>query len=225
VHRLNGTGRGGARAGTLAACALAVLAALGPLGGCASRGPAPAGEDGGLRPAQDASAPADPAAVPQLRLAPAQLGRTLALQQHIDVRAPGHAQQLDVVLEADAAHVRLAVLAMGQVAARLDWDGTSLDETRAPWWPPQVSGARILSDLQFAEWPVASVRAALPAGWQVAEEGDVRTLRHGDEIVASATRRPGGIVEIAQRRVPYTLTIASQPLDPVSDAGAGSGHE
>jgi hypothetical protein len=157
-----------------------------------------------------------------LRLAPALLGRTLALQQHIDVRAPGHAQALDVMLEADPRHVRLAVLAMGQVAARLDWDGATLDESRASWWPPQVSGARILADLQLAEWPLAAVQGGLPAGWRVEEEGGVRTLRHGEEIVTTVTRRAPDVVEIAQHRAPYTLTIASRPLEQAAEVSAAA---
>jgi hypothetical protein len=217
VQRLIGIGRVPARADALAAsragaCVLAVLASLASLGGCAS-----AGSSAAASPAGSASAAA--ADVPQLRLAPAELGRTLALQQRIDVRAPGRAQALDVMLEADDRRVRLAVLAMGQVAARLEWDGARLDETRAPWWPPQVSGARILSDLQLAEWPAASVRAALPAGWRLDEEGDVRTLSQGAEVVTTVSRRAGGIVEIAQRRAPYTLTIASHPLDQAEGSG------
>jgi len=195
---------------------IAVLAIAASLGGCAGAG-------GPASPTATTAASAA-AEVPQLRLAPAELGRTLALQQRIDVRAPGHAQALDVMLEADDRRVRLAVLAMGQVAARLEWDGVTLDESRAPWWPPQVSGARILSDLQLAEWPAAAVRAALPAGWRLDEVGDVRTLSQGAEVVTTVTRRAGGIVEIAQRRAPYTLTIASHPLEQVSDAVEGSGQ-
>ena len=169
-----------------------------------------------------ASAPAPSASsrdVPQLRLAPSQLGRTLALMQHIEVQAPGHAQQLDVALEVDPAHVRMAVLAMQQVAARLDWDGTTLAETHAPWWPAQVSGERILSDLQLTYWPIATIRAALPAGWSVAESGAVRELRQGDEVVTTVTRRgEGAVVDLEQRRAPYRLTITSAPMEAASGA-------
>ncbi len=164
--------------------------------------------------------PANAREAPQLRLAPAQLGRTLALMQHIEVQAPGHAQALDVALEADAAHVRLAVLAMQQVAARLDWDGTTLDETRAPWWPAQVSGARILSDLQLTYWPAATIRAALPAGWSLVEDGAVRELRQGEEVVTTVTRRgEGTVVDLEQHRAPYRLTITSAPMDAASGGG------
>jgi len=196
-----------ALAGT--ACVLACAAGLAGLAGCATP------------PAAGVPASSSAREVPQLRLAPALLGHPLALQQRIAVQAPGQARQLDVLLEADAAHVRLAVLAMGQVAARLDWDGVTLDETRAPWWPPQVSGARILSDLQLSLWPVAAIQAALSGGWRVAEEGAVRTLYDGGEIVATVTRRGADVIEIAQRRAPYTLTITSQPLEAQDGAASG----
>ena len=78
-----------------------------------------------------ASAPPVSHASPQLRLAPALLGRALNLQQHLTLQTPGRDQQLDVLLEADPRHVQLGVLAMGQVAARLDWDGTTLTESKA----------------------------------------------------------------------------------------------
>ena len=151
--------------------AWAVLAGTGALAGCAS-----------------APAPDSARATPQLRLAPALLGRPLNLQQHLTLQAPGREQQLDVLLEADARHVQMGLLAMGQVAARLDWDGTTLDESRAAWWPQAVSGSRILSDLQLTLWPVAAIQAALPAGWSLVEDGNVRTLSQGGEVVTVITR-------------------------------------
>ena len=179
-----------------------------------------------------ATAPAPSRASPQLRLAPASLGLTLALQQHLTLQAPGHDQQLDVLLEADARHVRVAVVAMGQVAARLDWDGRTLAEDKAPWWPPEVSGSRILSDLQLTLWPVAAIQAALPAGWAIAEDGDVRTLTQDGEVVTVVTRlcapappscaqsqdprRGSTLIELDQRREHFKLKIESR------DLGAGA---
>jgi len=159
-----------------------------------------------------ASAPPAAQASPELRLAPALLGRALALQQHLTLQAPGREQELDVLLEADARHVRLGVLAMGQVAARLDWDGVTLAETKAPWWPQAVSGARILSDLQLTLWPVAAIQAALPAGWQLAEAGDVRTLTEDGAVVTVITRTGAQVVELEQRREHFKLKIESRDL-------------
>ena len=160
-----------------------------------------------------ASAPprAAPRETPQLRLAPALLGHPLNLQQHLTLQAPGHDQQLDVLLEADAQHVQLGVVAMGQVAARLAWDGTTLAEERASWWPQAVSGSRILSDLQLTLWPVAAIQAALPAGWTLAESGNVRTLSQDGEVVTVITRTAPAVVELDQRREHFKLKIESRP--------------
>ena len=175
--------------------ALLALAGAGLLAGCAGAPPA-----------------AQPGAAPQLRLAPALLGRTLNLQQRLTLQSPGHDQQLDVLLEADARHVQMGMLAMGQVAARLSWDGTTLDESTAPWWPQQVSASRILSDLQLTLWPVPAIQAALPAGWHLTEDGNVRTLMHADEVVTVITRLSPWRVALDQRRDHFKLTIESRDL-------------
>jgi hypothetical protein len=159
-----------------------------------------------------APAPASAHATPQLRLAPALLGRPLNLQQHLTLQAPGHDQQLDVLLEADAQHVQLGVLAMGQVAARLGWDGATLKEERSPWLPQAVSGARILSDLQLTLWPVPAIQAALPAGWRLVEAGNVRTLSDDQGVVTVITRRSPQVVELDQRREHFRLVIESRDL-------------
>lgn len=159
-----------------------------------------------------AGAPVATRASPQLRLAPALLGRTLNLQQHLTLQALGHDQQLDVLLEADARHVQMGVVAMGQVAARLAWDGTTLTEDKASWWPQEVSGARILSDLQLTLWPVAAIQAALPAGWALAEDGNVRTLTQDGEVVTVITRSSPLVVELDQRREHFRLKIESRDL-------------
>jgi hypothetical protein len=175
--------------------AVFALACVGALPGCAS---APA------------SAPAS--AAPQLRLAPALLGHPLNLQQHLTLQAPGHDRQLDVLLEADERHVRMGVVAMGQVAAHLDWDGTTLTEDRAPWWPQAISGSRILSDLQLTLWPVAAIQAALPAGWRLEELGGVRTLTQDGAVVTVITRTGPRLVELDQRREHFKLQIESRDL-------------
>ena len=163
-----------------------------------------------------ATAPPRPAEPPTLRLAPALLVHPLDLQQHLTLQAPGREQQLDVLLEADAQHVQLGVVAMGQVAARLSWDGVTLTEDKAPWWPQAVSGSRILSDLQLTLWPVAAIQAALPAGWQLAEDGNVRTLTQDGVVVSVVTRKSPWVVELEQRREHFVLKIESR------EAGAGS---
>jgi len=150
--------------------------------------------------------PADVAA-PVLRLAPAALGRELAVQQQLTVTTQGRTQRIDVLLEADAGAVRLALVHMGQTAARLSWDGRELQETRAPWLPDAVSGERILSDLQLAMWPATAVRAALPPGWFLDTTADTRVLRHGTTPVVAVAYPSPSRIEIDQRHDGYRLVV------------------
>lgn len=178
----------------MAACALAAGVA-----GCATTGtPAAAG------------AP-NPADAPLLRLPPASLGRTLRLEQHITVQYPSpqgeQTRDMLALLEADAAHTRLAAMAGNQVLARIDWDGHDLRVTRSPWAPPELKPERILSDMQLSLWPVAAIQAALPAGWRVDAADGLRQLRAGTEVVAEIRYPDAATTLFTQRRDGYRLTI------------------
>lgn len=150
---------------------------------------------------------------PLLRLAPAALGRTLNAQQALVVTAPGRApQRAEALLEADAQAVRLAVFGLGQTAARLEWDGRELHEQRAPWWPAAVSGARILNEMQLSLWPAEAVRAALPAGWTLEDDGATRRLLWDGRAVITVNREAGGRLELVNERDGYRLRIESHEL-------------
>jgi hypothetical protein len=185
--------------------ALAMAAAL--VSGCGALCPAP----GPL-----AAPPRDDA--PLLRLPPQALGRSLALQQQLTVDVRGQPERrLDVMLEADPSAVRLALVGPGgQTAARLEWDGLRLDETRAPWLPAAVSSERILSDLQLVLWPAAAIRSALPAGWSLVQDGDradaPRVLRQQAEDVVTVSYPSATRAELVQHRAGYTLVIDSRPV-------------
>ncbi|MEK7319987.1 MAG: DUF3261 domain-containing protein [Pseudomonadota bacterium] len=171
---------------------LAALAALAVLTGCATVAPTRA-------------------EVPLLRLPPASLGRTLNLQQQITVQFPSpqgeQTRDMIAMLEADAAHTRLAAVAGGQVLARIDWDGRDLRVTRAPWAPRELMPERILSDLQLSLWPVEAIQAALPDGWRVDATPAMRVLRYGDEVVAEVRYPDATTTLFTQRRDGYRLTI------------------
>ncbi|MET0348848.1 MAG: DUF3261 domain-containing protein [Rhizobacter sp.] len=149
---------------------------------------------------------------PVFRLSPASLGKDLAVQQQLAVTTRGQTQRVDVLLEVDATAVRLAVVAMGQTAARLEWDGRKLSETRASWLPAAVSGERILSDLQLALWPEAAVRAALPPGWFLDTVAGGRVLRQATETVVAVTYPSASRIEIDQRRDQYHLVVDTRGL-------------
>ena len=170
---------------------IALLMAVLLLAGCATSPPAPA------------------VALPALRLSPASLGQELALQQRLVFRHGAHQRELDALLEVDAAEVRLVVQAMGQSGVRLQWDGRELTQQRAAWLPASVRGERVLDDLQFSLWPLDAIRTALPAGWQVTEQGNVRELEHEGRTWLSRTRVDAATLHLRNHAEGYELVIES----------------
>lgn len=152
-----------------------------------------------------------PEPVPALRLSPASLGHPLVLVQRLTVTAQGQSQRLDVALEADADGVRMAVVALGQIVARLDWDGQTLRETRAAGWPETARGERILGDLQLVHWPAEAVRAALPPGWTLALAPGERILRHLGRPQVKVRYLSAEEVELENLAQGYRLRIESRP--------------
>lgn len=147
--------------------------------------------------------------MPLLALAPAALGRELAVQQRLHFAFGAQQRDLEALLEVDADEVRLAVQALGQAGVRLSWDGRTLQQQRAPWLPPQVRGERVLSDLQFTLWPAEAIRAALPAPWTLeAANGERRLLRDGHAWLVVLDQGEGRY-RLDNRAEGYTLQIES----------------
>lgn len=111
-----------------------------------------------------------------LRLSPAALGTQFVLQQQISIDAGGQTRQIEALLEADASTVRLAMLDMGMVRARMSWDGTTLRHEFPPQLPRQLDPGRILTQIQLAYWPQEAIRAALPSGWTLEATRSHRVL-------------------------------------------------
>lgn len=147
--------------------------------------------------------------LPALRLAPAALGREVAEQQRLVFRFGSHVRELDALLEVDAGGVRLAVQAMGRTGVHLQWDGERLVERRADWLPAAVRGGRVLDDVQFSLWPADAVRAALPAGWELADTGDVRELRRDGHAWLVRERMDAATLRVRNLADGYDLTIES----------------
>jgi hypothetical protein len=167
------------------------------LAGC---GGAPSRADAGAQPAVD---------LPLLAMAPAALGRELAVQQRLHFAFGAQQRDLEALLEVDADEVRLAVQALGQAGVRLSWDGRTLQQQRAPWLPPQVRGERVLSDLQFTLWPAEAIRAALPAPWTLdTANGERRLLRDGNAWLL-VQDQGAGRYRLDNRAEGYTLQIES----------------
>lgn len=151
------------------------------------------------------------AGMPVLRLTPASLGHPLALQQRLQVGIGQRSQTLDALLEVDAEELRLGVQALGQSALTLRWDGKTLDEQRADWLPPMLSGERVLFDLQLVYWPARAIRAALPADWSLLDSDSERRLLHGDEEVVRVSYPSAEHAVLTQLRDSYRLDVSSIP--------------
>ena len=147
--------------------------------------------------------------LPRLHLAPAALGRELSVQQQLRFESGVQRREMDALLEVDAGEVRLLVQAMGQSGVRLSWDGTRLQERRAPWLPPFVRAERVLDDMQFALWPEGAIRDALSGGWSLEVDGHARSLVHGGRAWLRATRLGPSAMQLENLAEGYRLDIAS----------------
>ncbi len=141
-----------------------------------------------------------------LKLAPAALGETLSLQQHLTVERGGRI---------DAAQVEMVGLAFGQRVLSIRYDGKQLTSWRHLMLPAQVRADDVLEDMQLTLWPLEAIAARLPAGWRIEEGAQRRRLYLQDELVAtidySAQPRWQGTIVMDNLRYQYKLTIQSAP--------------
>ncbi|MYM25719.1 DUF3261 domain-containing protein [Duganella sp. FT135W] len=158
-----------------------------------------------------ASAPPQSQARLGLKLAPAALGTSISVQQHLKVERDGRTDDLDVALQVEPDAVDVVGLAFGQRVLTLHYDGKELSSWRHVMLPSQVRAEDVLEDIQLTLWPADAVAAALPPAWRVAEEGKVRTLSLDGEpimrIVYSGDPRWSGTVVLDNLRYHYKLTI------------------
>jgi hypothetical protein len=179
-----------------AIAAMAAIAATLLLGACASTAPPPQARLG-------------------LKLAPATLGASISVQQHLKVERNGRTDDLDVALQVEPDAIDVVGLAFGQRVLTLRYDGKELTSWRHVMLPSQVRAEDVLEDMQLTLWPAEAIAAALPAGWRVAEQGSKRTVYLADEpimeIAYSGTPRWSGTVVLENLRYHYKLTIQFAP--------------
>ncbi len=134
-----------------------------------------------------ADAPAQPARL-GLKLAPATLGTSLSLQQHLRIERQGRVDELDAALEIDAERLDMVGLALGQRILALHFDGRSLESWRHPLVPEQLRGEDVLEDLQLTLWPIEVIRESLAGrlehrrGWPSADFTAARSTGVGDRL-------------------------------------------
>ncbi len=150
-----------------------------------------------------------------LMLAPAALGQSLSLQQHLTVERNGRIDELDAALDVDDARLELVGLAFGQRVLSLRYDGKQLTAWRHKMLPSQVQAEDVLEDLQLTLWPFDAIARALPAGWRIEERGLLRTLYREQQVVAtiqySEPTRWSGTAVLDNLRHQYRLTIQTAP--------------
>ncbi|MDR2365526.1 MAG: DUF3261 domain-containing protein [Zoogloeaceae bacterium] len=152
---------------------------------------------------------------PLLSIAPEILGER-ALEQRLVIRWPGGERALDAALEIAGGRLRLALMSFGLRVSTLEYDGRTLEETRH--LPQAPVGARMIDDLLLIAAPTAALRAALPEGWAVAENGRRREItRDGKTRIVIqyqyAVDSPWqGRVEFTHRLQGYHLILDSHEL-------------
>ena len=150
-----------------------------------------------------------------LKLAPAALGQSVSVQQHLKVERKGRIDELDAAIEIDAEQVQMVGLAFGQRVLTVNYDGKELTSWRHMMLPKQVRPEDVLEDLQLTLWPAQAIERSLPPGWRIVDAGLQRTLYLNDVIVSSITYtgmpRWSGTVILNNLRYDYRLTIESAP--------------
>ena len=107
----------------------------------------------------------------------------------------------------------MGVQALGQSALTLHWDGNILQQQRADWLPPSLSGERVLFDLQLVYWPADAIRSALPKDWSLQESAGQRHLLHAGTEVVDVTYPADDHAVLHQLRDGYTVDITSTAAD------------
>jgi hypothetical protein len=148
-----------------------------------------------------------------LKLAPATLGASISLQQHLTVERDDKIDELDTALEIDPEQLELVGLALGKRVMTLHYDGKTLQSWRHPLLPEQVRAEDVLQDIQLTLWPADAIQQALPPGWRIEENGLRRTLLSSDVPVMlidySTALRWNGKVILTNLRYHYRITIQS----------------
>ena len=95
-------------------------------------------------------------------------------------------------------------------------DDFAPDELRNNYrgWPQAVQPSQMLALVQLVHWPAAALRAALPLGWTLEDDGDRRVLHRGGDPVLSIAYTAGDRVEIRAAHDAFEVLIESVPVEP-----------
>lgn len=164
------------------------------------------------------AAPAPDSGRLQLALPPKTFGRSLDLRQQLQITAAGHTVDLDAVLAITPDSLTLVALRFDQRVLTLTQANGTICERRHAKLPAEINGADILSDLQLALWPADVIRASLPAGLVLTDDGTRRVLasngREAEIITYSGTPRWAGLITLRNLEYDYSLVINSVVSSP-----------
>jgi len=145
-------------------------------------------------------------------LAPATLGTSIQARQEVTATRGDTINSLQVALKVNADTLTMIGLTpLGQRLFTLVWDGqqanvtTHIDNLRGldPYW--------ILAELQMTYWPLAPLRAALPADLQLSQHGSARSLWRDDKLLWFRSSALADIwhseVQLYNARLGYRLSI------------------
>lgn len=138
----------------------------------------------------------NPAPPVQLKLLPPTEGPAASLlEQVVTLEAKGQQRQFLVVTKIQQARVDMvALLPTGQRLLTLQYDGQQLAQQQLGVM--ELPGEDILAMLQFALWPVTSVKRhyTQQQGWVVLANSQTRVLRHQADTVLEVFYQQQGLV-------------------------------
>jgi hypothetical protein len=151
-----------------------------------------------------------------IRFSPQSFGRDLTLNQQLQVRQAGQNHKVEVLLEINATHIRLAGFSAGHKVMSLVYDGQKLISDQSPFFPKAVSAASILENIALTFWPLPILQQQLPRGWSVIETPQQRDIYRDGVLYLSISydtpQRWEGTVQITNPLYPYHLTIHSHEI-------------
>jgi hypothetical protein len=116
---------------------------------------------------------------------PADLGRSILATQLVTVRAYGQSFVMEMNLSVTPQGATLIGLdSVGRRAITITWNDQGVSAETAPWVPDSLRPGSMLADIIMIYWPEAVVRKALPAGGEVLQDANGRTIRlNGQDVL------------------------------------------
>lgn len=122
-------------------------------------------------------------------LAPASLGATITSNQVLRVAFGEREATLNCLVAVTPEKITIVgTTALGMRAFTVKYDGTQVSAEAQAAVPQAIPSNRLVNDLQFVYWPLATLqRAFANSEWQITEPApNTRRLRRGDRLIAEA---------------------------------------